>query len=127
MHVAATVAQMLLRLTGVALLGLGVAFWTGRALELVGVHLLIGFVFVLTLWLLAVLAALKRVSAGLVAASVAWGFVVLVLGLTQDELLTGPAHWVIEVLHLLVGLAAIGLGEGLGARIKGPRAPALQP
>ncbi len=127
MKVATTVAQMLLRLTGVILLVLGVAFWTGRALDLVPIHLLIGFVFVFVLWVLAVLGALQRVPLGLVVLAVAWGALTLVLGLTQDGLLTGPAHWVIEVLHLLVGLGAIGLGERLGARIKGHRVPALRP
>jgi hypothetical protein len=38
-------------------------------------------------------------------------------------LLTGDFHWIIQVLHLLVGLGAIGQAEGLAARIK--RAPAL--
>ncbi|MGH2731359.1 MAG: hypothetical protein ACRDJF_07690 [Actinomycetota bacterium] len=127
MKIATTVAQMLLRLTGVILLILGLAFWTGRALDLVAVHLLVGLVFVLALWALAVLGALAHVPSGFVAATIAWGLIVAILGLSQDELVTGSAHRVIEVLHLLVGLAAIGLGEGLGARIKGRRAPALQP
>ena len=41
-----------------------------------------------------------------------------VLGLTQTRLLTGSAHWLIEVLHLLVGVAAVGMAEGLAARVK---------
>ncbi len=47
------------------------------------------------------------------------------LGATQTSILPGPEHWVIQVLHLLVGLTAIALAEVLGRRIRGrgdPRA-----
>ena len=47
-----------------------------------------------------------------------WGLVVVILGLTQTEILPGNLHWLIEVLHLVLGMGAIGLGEGLSARIK---------
>jgi hypothetical protein len=55
-----------------------------------------------------------------VALAIAWGLVVPILGLSQDGLLPGPAHWVIQVLHLLVGLAAIGLAEALSVRLVAP-------
>jgi hypothetical protein len=79
---------------------------------------LFGFVLVLSLWVLAVLAALAGVSRGVVALAIFWGLVVPILGLTQARLLPGPAHWSIEVLHLLIGLAAIGMGGGLARRIR---------
>ena len=44
--------------------------------------------------------------------------VVLVLGMTQNRLLVDGAHSIIQVLHLLVGIAAIGLAESLAAKIK---------
>jgi hypothetical protein len=40
------------------------------------------------------------------------------LGLTQTQLLPGSAHWLIQVLHLLVGLGAISLAETLGRQIQ---------
>jgi len=42
----------------------------------------------------------------------------VILGLTQTEILPGNLHWLIEVLHLVLGLGAIGLGERLSAGIK---------
>jgi len=53
-----------------------------------------------------------------VIAAVAWGLIAPILGLTQANLLTNNWHWVIQVLHLLVGLAAIGTGEGLVQRMR---------
>jgi steroid 5-alpha reductase family enzyme len=126
MRAAITVAQMLVRLLGTVMLILGGLFWTGNALSLIPVHMLVGLVLVVTLWTLAILAAVSRVHPGLVAVAIAWGLLVPILGLTQASLLPGPAHWLIQVLHLLVGLAAIGLAETLARRGKA-RLPAASP
>ena len=131
MRAAITVAQILVRLLGTVMLILGGLFWTGNALSLIPVHMLVGLVLVVTLWTLAILAAVSRVHPGLVAVAIAWGLLVPILGLTQASLLPGPAHWLIQVLHLLVGLAAIGLAETLARRGKarlataGPRVAAV--
>jgi hypothetical protein len=116
MRTAINVARMLVRLDGIVMIILGTLFWTGNALALIPLHMLLGFLLVLALWTLALLAARSGVHPGLVAVAIVWGFVVPILGMNQDALLPGPAHWVIQVLHLLVGLAAIGLGEMLGRR-----------
>jgi hypothetical protein len=46
-----------------------------------------------------------------------------ILGLTQANLLDNNWHWVIQVAHLLVGLATIGTGEGIAQRMKRLGAP----
>jgi hypothetical protein len=122
MRTTATVAQMAVRLLGLVLIVLGILFWTGNALSLVPVHMLAGLLLVLSLWTLAFLAARSGVQPGFVALAFLWGLLVPVLGLTQGMLLVGSGHWLVQILHLLVGLAAIGQAEGLGQRIK--RAPA---
>jgi len=117
MTTVATVVRMLLRACAVVLLVLGGLFWTGNVTGLVPLHQFIGFVLVLSLWTLAVLAARAGANLGLVAGAAVWGLVVPILGLAQTSLLTGSAHWLIRVLHLLVGLVAVGLGEALAARV----------
>jgi hypothetical protein len=124
MTTAATVIRWLVRVLGLVMVSLGLLFWTGNALALLPVHMLAGLVLVLSLWALALLAALTGVSPGLVALAVVWGFIVPTLGLTQDEILRGDGHWVIQIVHLLVGLGAIGQAEGLAARILQARARA---
>jgi len=109
---------MTLRISGVLLILLGLTFWTGNALQLIPVHEFLGFVLVLSLWTLAFFGARAGVPRGIVIAAVAWGLIAPILGLTQANLLTGNWHWVIQVLHLLVGLAAIGTGEGLVQRMR---------
>jgi len=121
MKTATIVAQMLVRFCGIILIILGVLFWTGNDLSLVPIHMLLGFVLVLALWVLAGLAAAAGVQPGFVALAIVWGLIVPILGLTQTRLLPGDAHVVIQVVHLLVGLGAIGQAEGLAARIKSRR------
>jgi hypothetical protein len=118
MKTVTTIAHTLVRLAGLTAIVLGVLFWTGNVRGLIPVHMLLGLVLVLSLWTLAFLAARAGVDRGFVTLAVVWGFVVPVLGLTQGQLLPGDYHWVIQVVHLLVGLGAMGQGEGLAARIK---------
>lgn len=118
MKMTAMVAQMSLRLFGVILIVLGLFFWSGHALALVNTHMLIGVLFVLALWVLCGVAVAAHQSTGLAAFGVLWGLIVLAFGMMQRGLMPGSAHWVIQVLHLLIGLGAMGMGERLAARIK---------
>ena len=127
MKIAVTVAQNLVRLSGLILIVLGVLFWSGNALTLIPLHMLIGFVLVLSLWTMAFLAARSGVRPGFVILASLWGLLVIAFGLTQDQMLTGDAHWVIRVLHLLIGLGAIGQSEGLAVRIRQAEALPVRP
>lgn len=117
-----TIAHMLVRFTGLIMIILGIFIWTGNADSIIPLHRLLGFVLVLSLWTLAYQAYRFGVNPGLAGLAFLWGFVAPVLGLTQENILTGNAHWVIQIVHLLVGLIAIGLGERLAMLIK-ERAP----
>lgn len=118
MKTATTVFQTLVRVTGLIQIVLGMLFWTGNLRNLIPVHMLVGFALVLSLWALAGLAAASGVNPGFAALAIVWGLIVPILGLNQAQLLIGNAHWVVQVVHLLVGLGAIGQAEGLAARIK---------
>lgn len=118
MKTTATALQMLIRLSGVILIILGGLFWSHSALQWMGLHMILGFVLVLALWVLALLGTRARVSTGMVGVALVWGLLVVIVGVKQASLLPGPSHWVIQVVHLILGLGAMGLGEVLGARIK---------
>jgi hypothetical protein len=115
---ATAILQWLVRLTGLIQIVLGVFIWTGNADSLIPIHIASGIVLVLSLLTLAVLAAFARVNPAFVAFAIGWGLITVLLGLTQARLLPGAAHWVIQVVHLLIGLGAIGQAENLGRRIK---------
>ncbi len=121
-----SVARMLVRITGVWQIFLGLVFWVSNADGLIPYHILIGSTLVLALWALVYMGARAGVQPGFVALAGVWGLIVPILGLAQANLLVGTDHWVIQVIHLLVGIAAIGMGEGLVTQIAHRRVPLQQ-
>jgi hypothetical protein len=113
-----TIARGLVRAAFVVQIVLGVLLWTGNAEGLKTLHMLIGIILVLSLETIVVAAARRGVDMGLVILAFVWGVVTVLLGVTHESILVGSAHWVIQVLHLLVGLGAIGLSETLAGRIR---------
>lgn len=121
MDTPSTVAHWTIRVTGLIQIVLGLFIWTGKADGLIAIHILSGSLLILSLWTLAAVAWRAGIAPTLVLVAVVWGLIVPVLGLTQTGILTGNGHWVIQVIHLLVGLGAIGQGEGLYVRIRQAR------
>jgi hypothetical protein len=117
MRTATTVAQYAVRIAGVLQLGLGIIIWTGTD-AVIPVHVIVGSVLVLSLWVLAYIGSQAGVDRRLVGLAVLWGLITPLYGLYHELILPGDAHIVIQALHLLVGFVAIGLSEMLSARIK---------
>lgn len=118
MKTATTALQIWVRVVGAIMILLGLLIWTGASDQIVPVHMLLGITLVLALWGLAVLGVVARVNLALVALVAIWGLIMPALGLAQTQLVPGSAHVVIQVLHLLVGVTAIGLGDTLARQIK---------
>ncbi len=120
-------SNAVVRVSGLFLLGLGVLFWMGRARSFVGLHMALGLVLALALFLLAGLAFRARAARGLAALVGVFTLAMLALGMLQDRLLTGDRHWIVEVTHLVLGLGALGLGARLAAALRrGPATAAGQ-
>jgi len=122
------IAQWIVRIGGVLLLLSGLLFWTNDApRSLVPLHMLVGVILVVSLLLLAWLAAQAGAPVGLAAGAAVVALAVLAVGWTQTSLLPGGSHWIIQGLHLLLGMAAVGLGESLGARVRRARLATATP
>ena len=111
------IARSLISLLGIALVVLGVLFWTGHALSLLSLHMDLGGLFVICLWVLAVLGFIAPATRVFALVVFIWSLLVPALGVLQLQLLPGSAHWIVQASHLLVGLIAMGLGHGLARRI----------
>ena len=114
--------RVLIGLTGASLLVLGILFWLGDALTLIPWHVLLGGVLVLCLWLIAGLAMRAGLSKGLILLLLAWSLVMPALGIMQLHLLPGRYHWLIQALHLAVGVGAVELGQNVVRRAMAPSA-----
>jgi hypothetical protein len=79
MKTATKVAQLVLLGSGALLLVLGLIIWTSHGDQLIGIHTMLGFLLVLSLWAIAAIAARTGVSIGLVALAVAWGLAAPIL------------------------------------------------
>lgn len=112
------ISQWTLRIAGILALILGITIWAGYAQNLLHAHILLGGLVVLALWLAAGIALLRKAGVPLAIVGIVWGLLVLWLGMKQMTLMSGSMHWIIRVVHLLLGLGAMGLGEALVGRIK---------
>jgi hypothetical protein len=118
MQTTLTISHMLVRITGVLQLILGLLIWFEGQFGLISIHMLLGLVFVVALWVLAAASTRAGVPVGLAGGVAVLGLVVLVLGMIQTSLMPGSAHWVIQIVHLLIGMAAVGSGEAIGGRLR---------
>lgn len=119
------ISQWVLRISAIIVLVLGILFWinvinpdTNRGIVLV--HMLFGILVVIALWTLGIAQGMRGGSFGLAFATFVWGLLTLAIGLFQQNILSDPSspHWVIQVVHLILGLGAIGLGEMVAGRAK---------
>jgi hypothetical protein len=113
-----TIALFTLRIAGVGALLLGLAVWSGHLLGLRPVHMALGLALVVALSTLSLYGLAQRYLRWRAALLFIVALAVIGLGVTQTDLLPGSEHWVIRVVHLLLGLGAMGLGEALAKRLR---------
>jgi hypothetical protein len=81
----------------------------------------LGVLVVLALWILATIyARAANANLGMAIGASAIGLLLLIVGVTQRELLLNGYHWVIQLIHVLLGLAVIVMGETLSSAIRRP-------
>jgi uncharacterized membrane protein len=113
------VTSAVLTLAGLLALISGVLFWTGTALNLMALHMLLGFLAVGALWVIGVAQAFTPGGSWIIAAfALSIGAVMIIIGIMQAALLTGEFHWIIQILHLGLGLLTIGMGHMAAAHYR---------
>ena len=111
------ITMLIIRITGIFQVLLGIAFWTGNVLPLIPLHMLAGAVFVAALLVLGIRAGVRGAGAARAGLVIGWGALVLAFGMVQAQILPGPYHWIVRVLHLGVGIAAMGMADRLSRRM----------
>ena len=113
------IASVLLTLAGALALLSGLPLWLGWGAQVVALHMLLGIAAVAALWTLGFAqAAAPGGSWALALVALLLGIVTLLLGLYQPTLLVGSLHWVVQLVHLVLGLAVIGFGHMMTARLR---------
>ena len=107
---------MLMRIEAGLQVVVGLGLWTGHWYQLVGMHRAVGMTYVFLLWAIALIALAQRRSIKLALFAIVWGLVIAALGFTQQRLLIGDLHWIVRLVHLVIGLAAMPVAEKLARR-----------
>ena len=113
------IASVVLSFAGLLALILGLLVWTNSAPNLIQMHMLLGLLAVGALWLIGIGQAFSKSGSWLLATcALVVGATMIVLGMNQSALMLGSFHWVIQVVHLVLGLLVIGLGHMGAARYR---------
>ncbi len=106
MHVA-RLLQLIAALAALVAVALGMGTYTHA--DLTRSHMLFGLIIALILLILAVMAVFRRGSTRLGAIGIVYALIVPIFGVTQEQILAGDLHWLIEAAHLVVGFGALTL------------------
>jgi hypothetical protein len=96
---------------------LGIILWLGHGYSLLNLHIWLGFIIAFGLLAIVILSLLARVKPALPIVALLWTVALPVIGIGQLRMMPGAGHWIIQVIHLILGLGAIGLAEALAKRI----------
>jgi len=120
MRTTLTISLLIVRIAGLVQLVVGLLFWAGYALTYVPLHMAVGSILVLALWVIAAAAFMTRTRRLSAVFVFIWGPAVAAFGAMQSRVLIGPNHWVIRLVHLLMGAIAIGTGMALAKSLLAP-------
>src|ERR1700675_2329372 len=105
--------QIVARIVVVVQVILGIIVWTGHGDSLILLHIAVGLLLVVDLWVAVALGLRTGAPVALAVLALVWSVGMPVFGLVQANVLPGDLHVAIEVLHLIVGFIAVGLVEAL--------------
>jgi hypothetical protein len=106
------------RIAGSVMIVLGLLIWTGSLDGLIPIHMLVGIVLVVALWVLSWQAYRVGVTRGLVWSALVIGLILPIVGIAQKDVLHADDNVIVPIVHLGLGLLAIGLGEALTAAMQ---------
>ena len=113
------ISSAVLSLAGLLALILGLLFWTGVALNLMQMHMLLGLLAVGALLVIGIGQAFSKGGSWIIAAgTLVVGAAMIMIGMMQASLMVGEFHWIIQVIHLVLGLLTIGMGHMGAARYR---------
>ena len=111
----ARILQVIVGIAGLCALVLGLLIWIAN-IDLTDIHMLFGLLVTLGLLVMSIIALTAKELCiwGLV--GIVYAIIVLIFGVSQSNMLVGNLHWLIQTLHMLVGIGTIVLTGFLGTR-----------
>ena len=113
-----TIFDWILRLAGSVALVLGLLIWVFQLDTVTTLHMLFGLLVTLALLVISLLAAFTRGLRLLGSIGIVYAFLLPLLGVTQKTLLVGNLHWLIQVVHMLLGIGALAYAGMISVRYR---------
>src|SRR2546421_5113003 len=107
-----------------ALVAVAFGMGTYTHADFTNIHMLFGLIVALILLILAVMAVFTSGLRRLGAIGIIYALIVPIFGVTQQKILAGDLHWLIETTHLVVGFGALALIGAIGDRLTRRNTPA---
>jgi hypothetical protein len=111
---AARLLQIIASISALVAVSLGMGTYTHA--DFTNIHMLFGLIVALALLILAVMAVFTSGLRRLGAIGIVYALIVPIFGVTQQMILVGDLHWLIEAAHLRVGGGALVLTGTISAR-----------
>src|SRR5260221_4941530 len=111
--------------TFAALVAVAFGMGTYTHADFTDIHMLFGLIVALALLILAVIAVFSSGLRRLGAIGIVYAFIVPIFGVTQQMILVGNLHWLVETAHLVVGFGALSLIRAIGERFARPKKAAV--
>jgi hypothetical protein len=111
----ARILQIIAGIAGICALALGLTIWIAN-INLISIHMIFGILVALSLLVMGILAVGTSGLRIWGIVGIVYAIIVPVFGLSQFNILVGNLHWIIQTLHMLVGIGAIVLTGVLGTR-----------
>jgi len=108
----------LCRLLVVLQLVMGIAMWMGQGAGFLNAHMGLGLLFVVLVIAFAAMGGAAGAPKSLVWVTVIWGIITATVGMGQTRVLVGDSHWIIQLVHLFLGLGMQGQAERIGRALK---------
>jgi len=109
------ILQIIVGIAGLCALVLGLLIWIAN-IDLTDIHMLFGLLVTLGLLVMSIIALTARGLRIWGIVGIVYAIILPVFGESQSTMLVGNLHWLIQTLHTLVGIGAMGLTGFLGAR-----------
>ena len=117
--------QWLSRLVGACELTLGLVIWF-VGVSSVKVHIGLGIAVTLMLVIISVIGLTLKETRLLGVVGIVYACILPVFGFVQLGLLMGSLHWLVQLLHLIIGVGSIGVIHLIGGRYLSVRQPIPQ-
>lgn len=122
----ARILQIVVGIAGLCALVLGLFIWIAHS-NLTDLHMLFGLLVTLGLLVMSIIALTARGLRIWGLAGIVYAIIVPIFGVSQSNMLVGNVHWLIQTLHMLVGIGALALTGRLGARYMTLKRGAAEP